>query len=97
MVLLRFVFDLCKTRNDCSREEETVGTMLRMTTTFLKLQRALSPKKIGWHNITLRYIYTEMTQAISFHIFYHCYRDNLKPSANFGNILGQSSSQILAK
>ena len=66
-----------------------------MTTTFPKFQRALSPKKIGWNNITLEYIYPEITQAIYFHIFYHRFREYLEPFANFANILGESSSRIL--
>ena len=40
LVLLRFVFGLRKTLNDCSAEEETVGVTLKMTTTLPKFQRA---------------------------------------------------------
>ena len=96
MVFLRFVFGLRKTLNDCSAEQETVGAKLKMTTTFLKLQRALSPRKIGWDNIALGYIYTEIAKAISFYIFHNRCKDYLKPSANFGNIMCECFSQILA-
>ena len=100
MILLSFVFGLCKVLNDCSAEQETVGGTLRMTATFSKLQRALSPKK-NWLRQYLYiyiytyiylyiiyvyiyiyiyiyifmqhiYIYTEITQAISFHTLYNC-------------------------
>ena len=47
MILLRFVFGLCKILNDCSAEQETVGAALRMKTLFPKLKQTLSPKKIG--------------------------------------------------
>ena len=47
IVFLRFVSGFRKTLNDCSAEQETVGVTLRMTKTFTKLQRALSPKKMG--------------------------------------------------
>ena len=66
MILLRFVFGLRKILNDCSAEQHTVGATLRMTTIFPKLQRILSPKKIGLDNITFGYIYTEITQATFF-------------------------------
>ena len=89
-------FGLRKILNDCSVAQETVGATLRMKTAFPKLQQALSPKEIEWDNITLRHIYTEVPQVIYFHIFYHSRRDNLKPSAVFRNILGESSWQILA-
>ena len=90
---IRFVYGLRKIQNDCSVEQETVGVTLKMTTVTTEGSIA---EKNGWDNITLGYIYTEITQAISFHIFYHRCKVYLKPSANFGNILGESSSRILA-
>lgn len=42
----KFAFDLCKTLNDRSVEEETAGITLKMTTTFPKFQLPLFPKKI---------------------------------------------------
>ena len=45
MVLLRCVFSLSETLNDRSAEQETVGMILRMTTTFPKFQRAVLPQK----------------------------------------------------
>ena len=51
-------------------------------------------KKIGWGNKISGYIYTEITQI--FGMFSHRCRAYLKPSANFANILGKSSSRILA-
>ena len=84
IILLRFVFDFDKTLNDRSVEQEAVGMMLRMTMTFPKFHRAFSPRNIGWHNNTVEYVYTEITQTIFFHIFYHRCREYW---ANFGRIL----------
>ena len=42
------------------------------------------PKKIGWNNITLEYIYIEITQAYYFHIFYHRCGEYLKFCKYFG-------------
>ena len=93
MLLLNLVFGLRKTLNYCS----AIGATLRMTTIFTKSQRAFLLKKMGQDNITLRYYYTGITQAISFHIFYHLCRDYLKPSGNFEriNIWGESFWRIL--
>ena len=85
---------LCKILHDRSAEQETVGMTLRMTTTFPKFQRILWPKKIGWEIKFFGYIFTEITHF--FRIFYHRCRAYLKPSATFANILGESSSRILA-
>ena len=95
MILLRFVFGFCKTLKDRSAEKETVGMTLRMMTTFPKFQWTISSKKFEWDNNTLGYINTEITQAIFFYMFYHRYREYLKLSEKFGNILGEFSSRIL--
>ena len=47
MLLLRFIFGICRAINYCSAKEGKVGATLRITTTFPKLQRVLSPKKVG--------------------------------------------------
>ena len=82
---------LCEILNDRLANQETVG----MTTTFTKFQRALWPKKIGWNNKVFGYIYTKI--QFIFRIFYHRCREYLKSSANFANVLGESSSRILAE
>ena len=58
------VFDLCKIINERLAEQETVGMMLRMTTTFPKFHWALWPKKIGWDSKIFGYIYTAITQKV---------------------------------
>ena len=94
MVFLKFVFGLRKSLNDCSAGQETVRVTVRMTTVIPKLHRALSPKKLDETISRWDIFYTEITQAVSFHIYYRRCRDYLKTSANFGNILGESSSRI---
>ena len=46
MLLLRFIFGICRAIN-YSAKQGKVGATLRITTTFPKLQRVLSPKKVG--------------------------------------------------
>ena len=52
--------------------------------------------KNRWDNNTLGYIYAEITYSIFSHNFYHRFRENLKSSVNFGNILGKYSWRVLA-
>ena len=68
MILRSFVFGLCKILNDCSAEQETVGGTLRMTATFSKLQRALSPKK----NWLRQYLYIYIYIHIYIYILFMC-------------------------
>ena len=60
---------------------------------FHKITADTFAEKMGWDNITLRYNYTKRTQAISFHIFYHRWRDHPRvirefwTNKHFGRIL----------
>ena len=95
MVLLGFVSGLRKTLDGRSAEQETVSMTLKMRKTFPKSSGLFRPK-IGGDNNTLGCIYNKVTQAIFFHIFYQCCKKYLKLSENLRNILGESSSRILA-
>ena len=47
MLLLRFIFGIRRAIDSCSAKQGKVGATLRITATFPKLQRVLSPKKVG--------------------------------------------------
>ena len=93
MILLRLVFGLRKILNDYLAEQRTVGATLRVTT-------SITAGSIAEKNWVRQYYFGihlhRNKTGTFFHIFYNRCRDYLKPSANFGNILGKSSSRILA-
>ena len=93
MILLRLVFGLRKILNDHLAEQRTVGATLRVTT-------SITAGSITEKNWVRQYYFGirlhRNKTGTFFHIFYNRCRDYLKPSANFGNILGKSSSRILA-
>ena len=88
-----FVFGFRKTLYDCSTEQKAVGATLRMTKTFPKLQRLFRRKDMNSTILLWDTLNGNITGNF-FSYIYHRFRDYLKPSVNFGNILGESSSHI---
>ena len=93
MILLRLVFGLRKILNDYLAEQRTVGATLRVTTS-ITVGSITEKNWVRQYYFGIR-LHRNKTGTF-FHIFYNRCRDYLKPSANFGNILGKSSSRILA-